>query len=102
MEIIILEEVYNFLISVEKENRTRADRYIRILRDAGHLIRMPYSKPILPNIFELRVGGIHNIRLIYTFNNNLIIIFYGFMKKTEQISSQEINTIKIKFNNLQI
>ncbi|MEK7213752.1 MAG: type II toxin-antitoxin system RelE/ParE family toxin [Patescibacteria group bacterium] len=102
MNVIILDEVKDFLIGLGENNESRVNRYIKILEDFGNLIKMPYSKNILPRIFELRVGGIHNIRLIYTYYNNSAIIFYSFMKKTEQISLQEINIIKTKFNNLHI
>ena len=102
MNIIILDEVRDFLLKINKVDRTRANRFIVVLENHGHLIKVPYSKNILPRIFELRVGGIQNIRLIYTFYDNNAVIFYAFMKKTEQISLNEINTIKAKFNNLQI
>ena len=102
MNIIILDEVKTFLIEIEYEQRARAYKYIAILKQCGHTLRMPYSKNILPRIFELRVGVIHNLRLIYTFRLDSAIVFYVFMKKTEQIELKEINTIKSKFNNLHI
>lgn len=102
MNVIILDEVKNFLIEIGEENESLAYRYIGLLSNLGHTLRMPYSKSILPKIFELRVGGKHNIRIIYTFHDNYAIAFYAFMKKTEQISLKEINSIKFKFNNLQI
>ena len=100
MQIIILEEVKSFLLEIGNENESRAYKYIGILSNYGHRLRMPYSKNILPGIFELRVGGKHNIRIIYTFQNKCAVVFYAFMKKTEQISLKEINKIKIKYYNL--
>lgn len=75
---------------------------MKLLEEYGNYLRMPYSKYILPGIFELRVGGTYNIRLIYTFHNNSAIVFYGFIKKTKKISHKEIQNILNKFNNLQI
>ncbi|HEY9583720.1 MAG TPA: type II toxin-antitoxin system RelE/ParE family toxin [Candidatus Paceibacterota bacterium] len=102
MKVIILDETNEFILNIDEIDRSRSRKYIGLLEDFGHLLRMPYSKNILPYIFELRVGGIHNIRLVYTFYKNFAIIFYAFMKKTEQIGVKEMNTIKTKYNSLQI
>ncbi len=102
MNVIILEDVRNFLLEIDENNRSRANRFIIVLKSFGYLIKMPYSKNILPRIFELRVDGTHNIRLIYTFHNNSALIFHAFMKKTEQINLKEIKSIRVKYNNLHI
>ncbi len=102
MQIIILEEVRDFLEEIDPNSRSRVNRFMQMLKESGHLIKMPYSKNILPNIFELRVGGTQNIRVISCYYNSSAVIFHVFMKKTEQISLSEINTIKTKYNNLQI
>lgn len=57
MNIIVLEEVKSFLIEIGQENEIQAYKYIGLLKNFGHTLRMPYSKNILPGIFELRVGG---------------------------------------------
>ncbi len=102
MEVIILKEVKDFVTELGEDTMSRVQRFTDMLTRFGYRLRMPYSKNILPGIFELRIGGIHNIRLMYTFSNDTAIVFYGFEKKTEQISLQEMNTIKMKFNRLQI
>lgn len=102
MKVILTKEAEIFVLSLDEDHNSRSQKYIRLLTDFGSLIRMPYSKNILPGIFELRVGGKQNIRLIYTFFNDSAIIFYGFMKKTEAIELHEMNAIKIRFNNLHV
>ncbi len=61
---------------------------------------MPFSRLILRGVFELRVGGIHNIRLIYTYREGCAIIFHFFMKKTERIETSELRIICTKYANL--
>lgn len=97
-----MEEVQNFMDSLGDGAVGRCRGYLDLLKNYGYNIRMPYSKNVLPGIFELRVGGVYNVRLIYTFSQGCAIIFYGFMKKTEKIKRRELKIIKIKFNNLQI
>jgi phage-related protein len=71
-----------------------------MLEEFGHTIRMPYSRYVLPGIFELRTMGRDNVRLIYTFKNNEAIVFHAFLKKTESMTFYEISIIKQKFNGL--
>lgn len=100
MRVIILEEVKNFILDLDKKDRARCTIYKDLVQTAGYSLRMPYSKNILPNIFELRVGGSKNIRLIYCYTGDLVCIFYAFTKKTEKIEIKEMNIIRQKYKNL--
>jgi phage-related protein len=100
MEIIVMEEVKSFVENIGGDAKSRVQKYLTLLKNFSYNLRMPYSKNILPGIFELRVGGLKNIRLIYAYFGDSIVIFYAFEKKTEQISIQEIRIIKMKFSNL--
>lgn len=96
----MLDEVKEFLMKIDCDNESQSYKYIWLLREVGHNLRMPYSKNILPGIFELRVGGVHNIRIVYTFHDGSAVVFYAFEKKTEQITLREINVIKMKYRDL--
>ena len=50
MQIIILEEVKSFLLEIGNENESRAYKYIGILSNYGHRLRMPYSKNIVTEL----------------------------------------------------
>jgi phage-related protein len=102
MEVIVLDHVNIFKESLELKTRARIEQYLATLKEFGYALRMPYRKNIDPGIFELRIMNPQNIRLIYTFKNNCAVVFYGFIKNTEKISTKEMNTIKLKFNNLQL
>ena len=102
MNVIILKDVYKFIENLETNDSAKSYRYIGLLKEMGYKLRMPYSKNILSNIFELRVGGFANIRLIYSFNNDFAVIFHAFAKKTQEISVYEMNLIKIKYSSLHI
>jgi phage-related protein len=101
MKVIIVDKVEDFLDSLDAETRASSRRLIEMLREFGSMLRMPYSKNIMPEIFELRVIGQQNVRLIFTYlYNDTAIIFHAFIKKTEQIRLKEIKLIRTKFNNL--
>lgn len=102
MQVILMDDVKDFLLSLEKRTVLRVHKQRDLLAKYGHLLRMPFSRCILPGIFELRVIGQENIRLIYTFRFDSALIFHIFTKKTEKISVRDMNVIKSKFRNLQI
>ena len=67
MQIIILDDVKHFILGLEAKYQGRVSKCIDLLRNNGHLLRMPNSRYIAPGIFELRITGSLNIRLIYSF-----------------------------------
>lgn len=51
---------------------------------------MPHSKQICPGLFELRIRGIQEARLLYMFQDQNIIILHGFLKKSMQLPMKEV------------
>ncbi len=100
MKIETKDQVADFIHDADKESKGRISRMVSVLEELGHRLRMPYSKNIGQNLFELRVIGKQNIRLIYTFRNDSAIIFYAFFKKTQQIETRVFDEIRRRFNNL--
>ena len=94
MEVEIKDQPNVFISQIETEFQQRVFKVIDFLEEWGSMLRMPYSKNIGKNIFELRIIGKHNVRLIYTFKFNKAIIFYGFYKKTERISIRDLHEIE--------
>ena len=51
---------------------------------------MPHSKKITGDLFELRIRGRQEIRILYTFYRSQIILLHGFIKKTPKIPPKEL------------
>lgn len=51
---------------------------------------MPLSKPIEDGMFELRVVGAIQIRLLYFFYKGDAVVAHAFFKKTEQLSRKDV------------
>jgi len=101
MEIILLDsEVEKFINSLDKITRAKTLRSLKLLEKFSYDLRMPHSKKILENIFELRIQGKIKIRLFYIFKNNYMIITHGFIKKTLKIPEKELEITKNKIKNL--
>ena len=100
MRVIILDKVNLFTQGLDGKVRARIKKCLDILEYFGYKLRMPYSKCIMPGIYELRIINQGNVRLIYTFKDNNIIIFYGFVKNTDKISTKEMHSIQARYNSL--
>jgi phage-related protein len=102
MQVMPTTEVDAFIETCEKRVRSKISRRFLMLEMFGHLLRMPYSRYVLPGVFELRTTGKDNVRLVYTFINNEAVVFHAFIKKTEEINAHEMNIIKQRFKDLHL
>ena len=60
---------------------------------------MPHAKPIGNSLFELRVRGKQEVRVIYVFAyQNYIVILHGFLKKTNSIPAKELKIANDRAN----
>lgn len=90
MEVFLTPILADFLKSLDHSLQSRTQQVISLLKTEGNLLRMPYSKPIGKKLFELRVLGNHQIRIIYFFHNNQAVLLHAFFKKTMRISNKDI------------
>ncbi|HEY4473577.1 MAG TPA: type II toxin-antitoxin system RelE/ParE family toxin [Candidatus Paceibacterota bacterium] len=91
MQIIYLPKAADFVLGLDSPLDGRVRRMIKLLETLGHELRMPFSKPIEGGIFELRVVGAIQIRLLYFFHKGEVVVAHAFFKKTEQLSRKDIN-----------
>jgi phage-related protein len=82
------KEIEKFLKSIDKSRISKLLRNIDILAKYGKTLSIPYSKKLEKDLWELRISGKQNIRVIYTFKNNQIIILYLFLKKSNKTPVQ--------------
>lgn len=95
--IILYPEVEKFIYTLDRGTFAKTHRIIELLEDYQHRLSMPYSKILDHNLYELRVSGRPAVRIIYTFQGSNILLFYGFLKKSQQIPKKELRTIYQKF-----
>lgn len=85
------EEVGEFLKSFEKNTDSKVLRTLNLLETFGSELRMPHSKKILGGLFELRIRGTQEVRVLYTFQKNSVILLHAFVKKTQRIPLKELH-----------
>ncbi|MBI4738175.1 type II toxin-antitoxin system RelE/ParE family toxin [Candidatus Woesearchaeota archaeon] len=85
------EYAYEFIKGLQQHIRERITANIQYLHDHGNLARRPYVEYLGNKVYELRTACAHlEIRILYFFDDRLIILTHGFLKKTDATPRNEI------------
>ena len=82
--------VEKFIKSLEKETIAKVLRTIDLLETFGNNLSLPHSRKIINKLFELRIRGKQEVRLLYTFHKGEAVLLGGFLKKTQRMPQREI------------
>lgn len=103
MHITFFDEVLKlFINNLERPAATKVFRTIDLLERFGSHLGMPHSKKIDRDLFELRIHGHQEIRILYTFYKNNAVLLHGFVKKSEKIPLREMLTARHKLAQLDV
>lgn len=91
MNILYLPKAADFVANLATPLDGRLRRMIKLLETLGHELRMPFSKSVEDGIFELRVVGAVQIRLLYCFHKGHAVVVHALFKKTEQLNRVDID-----------
>ena len=58
---------------------------------------MPHSRQIGSDLYELRVRGKEEVRIIYGFKGKNIYLLHGFKKQKQKTPQKEIKTAKQRY-----
>jgi phage-related protein len=101
MEINFFDDrIEDFISKLEKPTIAKVLRMIDLLEHFGHQLGMPHSKKIDRSLFELRVRGHQEVRLLYAFHKNKVVVLHGFLKKSQKIPQKEIILAQQKLSTL--
>lgn len=92
--------VKEFIKSLDSQTISKLSSDINLLEKHGSLLRMPYSKKLTKNLYELRTRGKQEVRIIYGFIDKEIYLLHSFLKKTQQTPIREIETANKRFKGL--
>jgi phage-related protein len=92
MEVIYAHsKIERFILGLDVVTIERVEKVIDMLEKYGNQLGYPHSKSIGNKLFELRVVGRRQIRILYTFHENRVYIIHIFFKKTWAIPKNEID-----------
>ena len=83
--------VEEFISKQQLQARAKIAHLIDLLEIHGDVLHMPHSKRLANNLFELRIRGRQEIRILYCFRKRNIILLHAFKKQTQQTPQKEVN-----------
>ena len=101
MEVRIFDsDLEKFIELLEKSTTAKVLRIIDLLELFGNKLGMPHSKMVFNRLFELRIRGIQEVRILYVFDKGEAVLLHGFIKKSRHVPKKEIDLALGKLNRL--
>ena len=79
--------VADFLASLDKKTVAKVKRNLSLLEQYGPYLKRPFADKVRGPICELRI---RQTRILYAFDQKIIVLLQGFLKKTNRIPENEI------------
>ena len=93
-------DVEKFVLRLDVQAQAKTDRLVAFLAREGPILGMPFTKKIGPNLFELRILGTSNIRLLYTYKDTILWVVHAISKKRDAIPARDIALAKARLRAL--
>jgi len=81
-----------FVKSLNESTIAKVSHETDLLEKHGPRLSMPHSKKLTTDLYELRIRGRQEIRIIYSFIKNDIYLLHAFKKQKQQTPRKEIET----------
>ena len=88
---------------IDKQSPAVKGKYlgmIDFLKEYGPFLSGKYTKKLRKNLYELRITGKEQIRILYTVRQRDMILLHTFKKKTQKIPSKEIKTALLRLDRI--
>lgn len=93
MDVLVDERLDGFMCTITKTARARSGQAMGLLETFGKNLGLPHSKKIQSGLWELRVKGDQEIRLLYGFVGGAACVVHGLVKKSNKTPKKEIDTV---------
>ena len=97
MKIVVLSAVNTFLDSLELSVRDEAYKLLDLLEQYGHSLSMPVAKPIGGGLWELRLTGRPQIRMLYGFCEGMPVVVLALQKQRSALPQSAIALASKRF-----
>ena len=84
-------DIEHFIAGLEKSTIAKVLRMFDLLETFGYRLGMPHTKKIGNGLFELRIRGAQEVRFLYIFRKEqIVIVLHGFVKKTQKLPMKDL------------
>lgn len=80
------------------QTQSKIIHLLDLLELYGNTLGMPHSKRLGKNLFELRIRGKQELRILYCFQKRNIILLNAFKKQTQKTPRKEIEIALKRMN----
>jgi len=84
--------IEKFILSTEKYTQAKILRSLDLVEKFGSRVGMPHVKKITKDLYELRIRGKQEVRLLFSQQGRNIYFLHGFLKKSNKIPRNDIET----------
>ncbi len=96
MNVTYFDDVRDFLHSLSEVTGGHAYKTIALLRLYGYQLRLPQSRALGHNLYELRSRGTQEVRIFYTFHSGTAILLHAFIKKSQKTPNRELKIARTR------
>ena len=91
MEVLFFNtKVEEFLSNLEAPTIAKVIKTIELLETFGIRLSMPYTKYLGGKMFELRIKGKEEIRILYVFDRDTVVLLHAFKKKSNKTPKKDM------------
>lgn len=84
--------VDEFIKSQQPQAKAKMAHTVKLLRQHGNRLGMPHSKALGSGLYELRIRGREELRILYCFTpQRTIYLLHGFKKQTQETPRKELD-----------
>jgi phage-related protein len=92
--------VEKFINEQKEEIKAKYIGMIDFLEEYGPFLSRKYTKKIKKDLYELRITGKEQIRVLYTIQGRTMILLHAFKKKTQKTPLKEIKTAILRLDKI--
>ena len=90
--------IEELLFSLDNSTYAKSLKIINLLEKYGLIIGMPYVKKISKNLYELRIRGKIEIRILFAQKFNVFYLLHCFKKKRQKLLTKDIAIAENRLN----
>lgn len=92
--------VESFIKKLNTETIAKAMHTINLLEKHGYKLGLPHSKRLANDLYELRIRGKEEVRILYSFKSKSIYLLHAFRKKSQKTPKKEIKIALKRFTSM--
>lgn len=89
-----------FIKKQQSQARSKIIHNIRLLQEYGNTLGMPHAKMLGRGLYELRIRGKEELRILYFFKQRNIYLLHAFKKQKQQTPQKDIELAFLRMKDL--